>query len=62
MTPSVECYYTKAVEPIEEAPLLIEPKCTEPYYSKLVLTIEKKGGPPLLIAAKCTVTYYSKPV
>ena len=42
-------------------PLLIKPKCTQPYYTKPVKPIEKWGGPPL-IKPKCTEPYYNKPV
>ena len=47
-------------------PLLIDPKCTEPYYTKQVEPIEKcthtqyRQTPP--IKHKCTKTYYTKPV
>ena len=37
-------------------------KCTEPYYTKPVQPIKKRGGPPLLIEPKCTELYYLKPV
>ena len=40
----------------------IEPKCTEPYYTKPVEPVEKWGGPPPLIDPKCTEPYYTKPV
>ena len=43
-------------------PLLIEPKCTETYYTKPVEPIKKWGGPPQLIDPKCTEPYYTKPV
>ena len=37
----------------------IEPKCTEPYYTKPVEPKEKLRGPPLQIDPKCTESYYT---
>ena len=41
---------------------LIDPLCTESYYTKSVEPIVKRGVPPLLINHKCTEPYYTKPV
>ena len=59
------------IYPGQMDPLLIEPKCTEPYYTRPVLPIEEcrhadiqraDGPPPLLIKPKCTEPYYTRPV
>ena len=55
-------YWEMRPYPVQMDPPLIEPKCTEHYYTKPVKPIEKWGDPPPLIDPNCTEPYYTKPV
>ena len=51
------------------APVPIDPKCTDPYYTRTVLPIAKcrcteipRADGPSLIEPKCTEPYYTKTV
>ena len=59
------------IYPGQMDPLLIQPKCTQPYYTRTVLLIEecrhadipRADGPPTpLIKPKCTEPYYTRTV
>ena len=47
--------------PVQTDTPLIDPMCTEPYYTKPVEPIEKWGGPPP-IRPQYTEPFYTKPV
>ena len=55
--------YPVQMDPPQADPTqLINPKHTEPSYTKPVEPIEKWGGPPPIIDPKCSESYYTKSV